>query len=335
MVKNNETDVKTEKQVAKEQPRSSGRVSRIVTLAAVAALFGGAGWFLYQNPQFMKMEQKSPQADEQWVVMQNKINALQQQLAVLEADNAGKISGREISALNERIDAHARINRELLDSKAGNNAILGLINRVDMLETRVNNLGKVSSSGALILTAAMLVKDSAETGRSFEYEAEVLRQLAEGTNMQQPAEVIAAYAAEGLPDRQQLIAEFDEIYQETHMWKTSVPETAEAETTPEQADWKDKINEKLSKLISVKYHNAEGKIVEQTIDEDEVYILVNDGQFDQAVLKMVKDPQYQTEAFQNWQKRIRARDEFDQALRRIQALTLAAMKVENLQSQAQ
>lgn len=341
MVKNSETDVTANAETGVKKKNTGGAFRKFVVLSAVAVLFGGAGWYLYQNPQLLKQGVREDTTDPQIVQLHNKINDLQQKLAVLESENAGKISGRELSALHERIDTHARLNREILDSKAGNGAILGLINRMDMLEMRVNNLGKVSSNGALILTAAMLVKDGADTGGSFEYEAEVLRQLAEGTNMQAPAETIASYASEGLPDQAQLIEEFNRLYDKRTPAATESASEAAAENVtpadpePQETGWKDKINEKLSRLVSVKYHGDEEQAAPEVLPQDEVYTLVNQGKFDQAVLMMNNNPEYSGEAFLNWQKKIRARDEFDKALRQIQALTLASMKVENLRNNAQ
>lgn len=341
MVKNSETDVKTTAEPNLKDQKSGGTFKKIIGLLVVTALFGGASWYLYQNPQLLKQEAPKTEADADMAQLHNKINELQQKLAILESENAGKISGRELNALNERIDTHARLNREILDSKAGNGAILGLVNRIDMLEMRVNNLGKVSSNGALILTAAMLVKDGADNGQSFEYEAEVLRQLAEGTNMQAPAETIALYASEGLPDQARLIDDFNRLYTEhaiaTAQNEQQSADTAEtqAESVPQESDWKDKINQKLSRLVSVKYHTDDEKTETASVPEDEVYILVNQGKFDQAVIKMQGNPEYAGDDFVNWQKKIRVRDEFEKALRRIQALTLATMKVENLQNKAQ
>lgn len=327
MVKIAEKDSQKVEEPEKSTQKNLPSINKIVSFLAFVAIIGAGSWFLYQNPQLLKVKDSAPNPDAQIAQLHERLNAMHNKLSVLEADNAGKISGRELAILNERIDTHTRLNQEILDSKAGNNTIIGLINRIDMLEMRVNNLGKVSSNGALVLTAAMLVKDTASKGVSFEYEAEVLRQLASGTNMQESAETIFSYSSSGLLDKQQLIAEFNRIYEKRFAAKS----TQNVEDV-DSADWKDKLNQGLSKLITVKYHNENGKIIEETIPEDEIYMLVNNGQLDQAVLKMLDNSAYQNEDFQKWQKQVNAQNEFNRALSRIQSLTLAVMKAENLKN---
>lgn len=335
MVKNSEQDSSTKAQPAAKAQKSSSFFRNLTELLILAALVGG-GWYLYQNPQLLDVKTSPKASDPQVTQLQNKISALENKLALLEAESAGKISGRELTALNERIDAHTRLNREVLDSKASNNSILGLVNRLDMLEIKVNNLGRISNNGALILTAAMLVKDGAQNKRNFEYEAEVLRQLADGTNMQRAAEQIALYAKTGIEDENQLIAEFNQLYAQTAaneaLKKEQVAQVPE-ETT---ADWKNKITEKLSTLVTIKYGQQQPEETAQSVVvHDEVYTLVNDGFLEKAVSSMVQDPKYQTDQYKKWQEKVSRKMSFDKILHRIQALTLAVMKSENLQNQAQ
>lgn len=335
MVKNSEETTDIQIQPEKAKAPAAGIVKFLLFAITLAALAAG-GWYLYQNPDLIKKEETKTPKDPYVISLENKINDLQQKLSLLEADNAGKISGRELTALHERIDTHARLNREILDSKAGNNTVLGLINRIDTLEMRVNNLGKVSSGSALVLTAAMLVDDAAKNNQSFEYEAAVLSQLTEGTNMQKDAEIISQYAAEGLPEKSVLISQFNRLF---HAMAENNKDTLAIQTTDEKAaqekDWKEKINAQLSRFITVKYNNENGEVIETKIPEDEIYTLVNAGKFDQAVLKMDNDPKYQDSAYKEWQKKVSARDNFNRAIRHIKALTLAAMKIENLTQKQQ
>lgn len=328
--------VKTSETVTNEiqnTSKSSGTAKILSALFVLVVLGGaGAGFYLYRETQLQKASLPDPRI----VELQNSLQALQNRLNLLENDNAGKISGREIAVLNERIDSQTRLNQEVLDSKAGTNTVLNMLSRLDSLETRVNNLGQITSDTALILTAAMMVKEAAAGGQPFEYEAEVLRQLSAGTSVEPQAELIGRYSADGLPCPKKLIADFNGLYEAAHATETTALESETAEMPEDKAkgDWKDKINQKLSQLITVKYHNADGQVVEKSIPEDEVYALVNSGEFDAAVIKMSNNPMYQTEEFQKWQNLVAAKSEFQKALRRIQAVTLAAMKIGHLKTSA-
>ncbi len=307
----------------------------------VLALMAGGGWFLYQNPQIFNRKDTSAVQDEKIRQLEARLGYLQQQINDLSAaDDNGRMAQR-LADMNEKIDNISHLNQEILDSKAGTGVVLGLVQRLDSLELKFENLGKVSSRGALILTAAMLVKDSAAHKQPFEYEAEVLRQLSVGTNMETAADTIARYAAEGVLSKKQLKAEFERIYNQEQTARAAeaenqiaVAETEEA-VKAEESGWKEKINAKLSELIIIEKHQKEENPKEDTRSTDEVYQLVKRGEFDLAVQKMAQNPFYNAEAFANWRSQVRARVDFAAALRRIQALTLGVMKAENLQNVAQ
>ena len=73
----------------------------------------------------------------------------------------------DFSYVDEKISNIEKLNQNIIDSKADVATILGVITRMDKAEERLDALNKISDDSALILTAAMLVKDSAERGGSF------------------------------------------------------------------------------------------------------------------------------------------------------------------------
>lgn len=314
--------------------KTSGSFAKnlLITVVFAGAVCGG-GWYLYNNPQLLQKSNADSAEKTLIVQLEGKINALQKEVNELKAvtaevkDDSLRLAG----VLNGKIDNVNKINAEVLDSRASNGALLGVVSRVDALEAKVRSFGQVSTRGALILTAAMLVKDSATTGNSFVYEAEVLRNLAVGTNMEAPAEVIASFS-DGLPSSEVLIERFNELYikEKVKQMPAEIAAEQEAEATKDlqkENDWKEKINSKLSKLISIEYHE---KPAEELAEKDEVYRLVNEGKFSEASVLMSAKPEYNTEAFAKWQKQITAAGEFNRALSQIEALTLAVMKAENL-----
>jgi len=332
--------VETPKAVQTEKPRRH-HVGAWLFGVFVLALMAGGGWVLYQNPQIFNRREVSSAQDEKFKQLEARLGRLQQQINDLAAADNDSSTAQQLADMNEKIDNMSRLNHEILDSKAGTGVVLGLVQRFDNLELKVESLGKVSSRGALILTAAMLVKDSAVAGRPFEYEAEVLRQLAAGTNMETAADTIARYAAEGIMSKKQLKAEFEQIYDRQHVAnaaeaekQAAVAEKEEAPATTEPG-WKEKINAKLSELIIIEHHQKEETPKEDVRLTDEVYQLVKRGELDLAAQKMAQNPFYNTEAFAIWRNQVQARDDFAAALRRIQALTLGVMKAENLTNAAQ
>lgn len=328
MVKNPEATVENMQNSSKTQGLQWRRWLFYLTFTVILA---GGGWFLWQNPAFLQKLRSVDNTDD-LMQMQNQIKELQQETARLRQKSEIAVSMQDIALLNEKIDNLSRINTEILDSKASNAAILGLISRVDNLETKVSNLGKVSSQGALILTAAMLVKDSAAGGEPFEYEAEVLRQLAMGTNMQPASETIAAYAAKGILSKQKLTAEFNRLYAENQIAQEFEAKQQAAEQTGavEAKTWKDKINSKLSELIIIEKH--EEKAAENPQAQDEVYRLVNAGEFNLALVKMADDEKYQSQAFKQWQNEVKGKEGFTRALQQIQALAMGVMRAESLKA---
>lgn len=317
-----------------QSKRANGFAKGAVWLVIIAGAVWGGAWYLQQNPQLL---QKTPNdSSEQNVISQleSQINALQTEVNELKRLNTeAKNDSLQLAAmLNGKIDNVNKINSEILDSRVSTSAMLGVVARIDALEAKVRSFGQVSTRGALTLTAAMLVKDSAATGKPFVYEAEVLRNLALGTNMEAPADVIASLSYEGLPLPEKLTERFNELYIKEQTKKTEA-ELAKAEEEPaaktqqKEPDWKEKINSKLSKLISIEYHE---KPVAELMAKDEVYRLVNEGKFSEASVLMSAKPEYHTEEFAKWQKQITATEEFNQALKQIEALTMAVMKAENL-----
>lgn len=313
-------------------------IGSIVFKLALLGILGAGVWHIYQNPQILNFSAQNKNV----TLLEQKINLLETRLNSLEQSNHNAVSAQDVDTLrlqtaqlaadiHKKVEKISDINTEILGSKASNASMLGVISRVDDLESKVKSLGKVSSQGALILTAAGLVKDAAESGQPFVYEAEVLRQLAAGTNMQPAAETIAAYADDGIKSKEWLIEQFDRLYDAQEAAKQPVSEEVQPEKEAEPAaGWKEKLNSKLSKLVVIEYHNENS--AESSPAEDEVYKLVNRGELKQAMTLMADNPEYRTDAFDTWKKQVAAEENISRAIKQIQALTLAVMKAENLKN---
>lgn len=311
-----------QKTTANEKHNAFGAVLGFCLLAV------GIGGGIYLGRTYLPTEKDN----ERLTALEQNFNALTKRIDSFEQRSANAVSARDLQTLAQRIDSALKLNQETLKTKAGQDIVLSLTAKTDALENKINGLGKVTSDNALILTAALMVKDAAAGGQPFEYEAAVLNQLAADTPYAATTAKIADGAATGLPCRKTLIAEFNKLYDAAHSNTEQTAETQPSADTPEAKDWKDKINLKLSKLITIKYHNSDGELVEKDIPEDEVYALVNDGKLTAAVDKMQDNPVYRTEAFQKWQQLVQNRAQFNQEMKHLIATALAALKVEHLRT---
>mgnify|MGYP003306326125 CR=1 FL=1 len=179
----------------------------------ILLLIGGAAVYIQKNPKILDFFKHQNTESDIVTNLQYQIDNLNLRLNELEKAPKAEVSTADLAMLNDKINMVSDFNQKILDSKADTSHVLGLMGRVDELDSKVKNLGKVSSQGALVLTASMLVKDNAYKG-PFEYEAEVLKYLAAGTSMEQPAEEIYKHAKTGVKCKKTLIKEFNSLYNE-------------------------------------------------------------------------------------------------------------------------
>ncbi len=296
------------------------KINRKYILAAIAILVGlGFCYALFQKPKIITVT--NSKADE-ILQLETKVKELENALREL-ANRPQNVELKDVSALDEKMDQNQKFNLEMFESKASLSALSHLSERVDRLENDVNDLSKTTSQGALILTAAALTEDAAKRGGSFVFEASVLQELSAGTRIQQSADIIASYALKGILSSEQLIQKFNLIYHDSFIRKQ---EKAKQVDTTKDANWKEKIIRKLKELIVIK------RIKKDTLAKvpDDVYQLVQEGNFDQAIVKMNSTKKYQTENFEIWIEEVRAHNNFSLQIEKIKALTLGTLKAEIL-----
>ena len=304
--------------VKKENQKNNTKiigVSVSVVLCA-AALCAAVCWFFLQN------KTGTSDAFSEIKRLENKISQLEN---VVQSYQKEKTVGlKDLAVLNEKIE----------DSKASVSSLMGVINRVDMLETDFKKLGKFSTRGALVLTAASLVESAAKKREPFVYEASVLQELSKDTPMEKSAQIISAIASKGLFSKDDLTERFFNLYEINFISQN----TQEQENIPQEVsqnqdnskNWLEKLREKLSTLIIVEKTDKNGKTSQDEKFSDDVCRLIRKGDFETAVLKMNADPKYQTEQFAIWIEDARAEKVFDREMEKIRALTLGNMKTESM-----
>ena len=306
----------------------------------VLILVLGAGWGIYKNPQLVErakallaesaarysenLPEKQPiQTDIQ--DLQNQIAMLRTELFNLKSTLPAEGEPVDVQKLNElydKFDAIEKTNMNIINSKADASAVLGMMERLDEAESKLKLISRATDENALILTAAMMVKEVSGRGGNFVYEAEVLQQLAQGNpRLAEPLAVIAKTAPSGIVTNARLINEFESIYGAI----LKKQKDAAAQT------WKDRILSKLSDFVKVrKVNEAEEAEMQILQNLKNIRDLVREENFVQAAeeLRLPENEALLEDAgLRKWQEKALAKVDFEQAVSRISTYSLAAMKV--------
>lgn len=303
----------------------------LVSLIVVMAV-GVLGYKLWENPQLLHQAKEMVFKSEPKVdVYQPQIDTLVQQVRNLQADLAavqGKAENPDFSQLNKRIENMEQSNFNSMKSKADIETVLGLIMRMDKAESKISDLAKVTNDSALVLMSAMLVKDAAERGGEFLYEAEVLSEIVKGnTKVAKEVDFINKIAPNGITTKETLQNDFADIYSERY---------AKVADEVEPKDWKERVLYQINKIIKIRKTN-EDKVKENFSEEDRAWSVVSDfvskGEIKRAVAiakKPLNDEMLKNEKLMIWLDNAEKYNDFYDAISRISANSLAVMKVEFL-----
>jgi len=310
-----------------------GKILRGTVCLAVVGALGYGAWYYRTDIKNQLDEIMRAKPDE---VMSEQVNYLQQQLADLQnklQEVEYVAHNPDFSSMQKRIDDIQQISVNTIKSKADVDALLGLVVRMDKTEEKLRELAKVSDEGALILTAAMLVKEAGERGGKFVYEAEVLSEVVKG-NVKVKDEVarIEEIAAQGVPSVGELQKEFVEAYLNKY------PEPVEEVDTA--SNWKERVYNQLHKIIKIKKSDENIEDVKtEPSEEDRAWNIVRDfvlsGEIIRAVgiaEKPLNHELLENERFKAWLQNAKVYKDFYENVSRITANGLAVMKVKFLQN---
>ncbi len=340
-----ESETKNEKLPVKqvEKKYSSAKVLGVVLIL-------GAGWWLYKNPQIagqgkawlqkaFESSESQTAEEKSRVVSGVNVEDLQKQIVMLQTElfnlkNSmpavqGPVDTRKLDELYDKFDAIEKNNMNIIDSKADASAVLGMMSRLDTLERKVGYISKTTDESALILTAAMLVKDAAGKGGNFVYEAAVLQQLAQDNpQLGSALSVIEKSAQRGIVTNARLINEFEDIYFSV----MKKQKDAAAQT------WKDRILSKLGDFVKVrKVNEAEKEEIKILQNLKDIRNLVQEENFARAAeeLNLPENAVLaEDEGLQKWLRQVSSKIEFDRAVSKIATYSLAAMKVNIIKREA-
>lgn len=182
----------------------------------------------------------------------------------------------------------------------------------------------------LLASGAIIVRDMAEQGLPFAYEAEVLQILAQGNPLAEKYVAAAQqYATSGLKGKQALIEEYNRLYASLN----DAPLKTEAATVPapEPQTWQEKIWQSLKKLVVYK---KKVKKPEFKAEQDPIYALVNAGKLAEATTQIQTSPAYSvsgSEALHAWVAQVQTYLDFDRAMTGLIMNALANIRLKELQ----
>ncbi len=322
--------VKKEAETAKIQDIKSKKMLKVLLVLLIVS---GGGLALYKNPQYIeeikswfkqepKVDVYQPQLDDhnqQISELNEQIRNLRQQIGAVSV----RIKEPDFAPIYDRINMVEKINSQVLDAKANVSTVLGLINRMDNAEQKLDKLEIINDDSALILTATMLVKDAAATGKPFEYEAGVLSQVVrDNVKLQTYVSKIETFASKGVPTEFQLMKEFGEIYEQNL-------DASETDVV-ENKNWKDRLLAKLNELVQVKKTNI---VVPQSAKNkiwSETYELVMNAKFEDAANNLRGAGLADNADVASWIAKVNLHIEFEQLINKLAAQSLAIMKVKFL-----
>ena len=282
-------------------------------------------WNEYANPSVSKIAVDENQNEIK--LLQDEISSLRNELNTLNQKQK-EFSNNDIEELKNRFETMEKTNLGVLEAKADASTVLGIVTRLDKLEEKVETLARVTDDSALILTAVLMVKDTAERGTIFSYEAEILSQLAQNNiKINDPIAVIEKTAVEGIKSDVYLVNSFMTIYKEV-----SKQQKKEFEKS-----WKDRINSKLNEFIKVRRTNQVALEYEGNKPLDEIRKLVIEEDFSGALslLKNVENKEWieKYPSLQNWMLQVQNKLNFNAAIKQIANNSLAVMKVNSIKKE--
>ena len=307
-----------------EEKTKRGSFKKALIKLLALFILAAAAYGLWKNPALIgkakSLFSSQPKVDvyqQQIDALTMQMQSLQQQLAVTKA----QIKMPDLSAFDERIKGIEKMNLNVIDSKADVATVLGVVTRMDKAEQKLDKLTAVTDDSALVLTGVLLVKDSAERGGNFEYEVEVLSNIAaDNPQMAKEVQNLVPFAKDGISSELELVKEFDVIY----------ADLLDKQKTDFDKTWKERLNTKLSEIVQIKKTNEKAPEFSADKNFENIKQYVDAGElFKAASLLMLPENQewMQNEALQQWVKKVQAREDFYDLIEDLSASSLAALKV--------
>lgn len=231
-----------------------------------------------------------------------------------------------INGLHDKVGKMETLTAQYMNIKADSSAVISLGERLDELEKRTRRLSRISNDGAIVLTAALMIRENAAAGQPVRFEAEMLKQLAAGRpEIETAVDYVYNNSSRQYPSNKNLTESFNRIsgrivYNLRH-----------------QGSWKDRLLRKINEYIHISSPAADSRENAEITALEEIKGYVDEGQFAIAV-ELLSRPENETlladEALNKWFAITDSKLKFNRALSEISAYSLALMKTEGLKNAA-
>lgn len=231
-----------------------------------------------------------------------------------------------INGLHDKVGKMETLTAQYMNIKADSSAVISLGERLDELEKRTRRLSRISNDSALVLTAALMIRENAAAGQPVRFEAEMLKQLAAGRpEIETAVDYVYNNSSRQYPSNKNLTESFNRIsgrivYNLRH-----------------QGSWKDRLLRKINEYIHISSPAADSRENTEITALEEIKGYVDEGQFALAV-EFLSRPENEKlladEALNKWFAITDSKLKFNRALSEISAYSLALMKTEGLKNAA-
>lgn len=182
----------------------------------------------------------------------------------------------------------------------------------------------------LLASGAIIVRDLAEQGVNFAYEAEVLQILAQGNELaERNAVVIRSYANSGVIGKHKLIRNFNKIFAELNSAELKQQPASQPDALPQK--WYQKIGYWLKKQVTAKRQIKKPVFTPQ---KDEVLQLVEEGRIKDALEALNISEKYakvDSEPLQQWRIQATRYLNFDDAINALIINSLANIRLKEME----
>jgi len=247
--------------------------------------------------------------------LQAKINA------VKNVEVPSEIIGISEELLNQKLE---QLRQEFAQSSIATDQ-----NGIPVQQVVIENNSARQTQEMLLANGAMIVRDLAEQGNSFEYETEVLQILAQGNPQAlRYVDVIQKYAVSGIKGKNQLVKSFNKIFADLNMAKVKEVEVPKNST---EQSWQDKIIA-WAKNFFVSKKGSKRPVFK--VENDEIFTLVNEGDLGEALRSLKTSEKYSALAsypLEQWQKDVENYLEFKHAISGLIMNSLANLHLKEME----
>lgn len=336
-----------------DEPRKKHRGGRKFVFFIFLLLLGGIAFLAIQLEQAKKLnaenlQQMQASYDEKLNALENRVKGLNREVTALkERPLVEQVAGvsenqvnQKIAALREELAAYlapendeneaedaAETTQNAQTKEAGQVLLAPEIAALAASEKKTQEV--------LLASGAIIVRDLAEQGVSFVYEAEVLQILARGNDLaSEYVRTIRRFANTGITGKYQLIRSFDKVFAELNEARLK-GEPAPKAVTEEKQHWYDGIWAWFKRAITVKKVEKKPVFVAA---KDEVLDLVHEGRLQDALNALKTSEKYAkivSEPLNAWKEQTERYLQFSSAASGLIMNSLANIRLKELEHAAE